>query len=76
MLEYEFKWAFGSISVNQASGGDGIPVLKCIFVYIIMKYVYIIYLTVKLGHLISSSLALGLRFTTLDLLLLWPSDLN
>ena len=41
-----------------------------------MKYVHIIYLTVKLGHLVSSSLALGLRFTTLYLLLLWPSDLN
>ena len=26
MLEYELKWALGSINVNKASGGDGIPV--------------------------------------------------
>ena len=25
-LEYEVKWALGSISTNKASGGDGIPV--------------------------------------------------
>ena len=25
-LEYEFKWALGSITTNIASGGDGIPV--------------------------------------------------
>ena len=25
-LECEVKWAFGSIAVNKASGGDGIPV--------------------------------------------------
>ena len=24
-LEYEVKWAFGSITMNKASGGDGIP---------------------------------------------------
>ena len=26
ILEYEFKWALGSITTNKASGGDGIPV--------------------------------------------------
>ena len=25
-LEYEVKWALGSITLNKASGGDGIPV--------------------------------------------------
>ena len=26
ILEYEVKWALGSITMNKASGGDGIPV--------------------------------------------------
>ena len=26
ILEYEIKWALGSIAMNKASGGDGIPV--------------------------------------------------
>ena len=26
ILEYEIKWAFGSITTYKASGGDGIPV--------------------------------------------------
>ena len=26
ILEYEVKWAIGSITMNKASGGDGIPV--------------------------------------------------
>ena len=26
VLEYEVKWALGSITTNKASGGDGIPV--------------------------------------------------
>ena len=26
MLEYEVKWTLGSITMNKASGGDGIPV--------------------------------------------------
>ena len=26
ILEYEVKWALGSITTNKASGGDGIPV--------------------------------------------------
>ena len=26
LLEYEVKWALGSITMNKASGGDGIPV--------------------------------------------------
>ena len=26
ILKYEVKWALGSISMNKASGGDGIPV--------------------------------------------------
>jgi len=25
ILECEVKWAFGSITMNKASGGDGIP---------------------------------------------------
>ena len=25
-LEYEVEWALGSITMNKASGGDGIPV--------------------------------------------------
>ena len=25
-LEYDVKWALGSISTNKSSGGDGIPV--------------------------------------------------
>ena len=26
ILEYEVKWALGSITMSKASGGDGIPV--------------------------------------------------
>ena len=26
LLEYDIKWALGSITMNKASGGDGIPV--------------------------------------------------
>ena len=26
ILEYEVKWAFGTITTNNASGDDGIPV--------------------------------------------------
>ena len=26
ILEWEFRWALGSIAMNKASGGDGIPV--------------------------------------------------
>ena len=26
ILEFEAKWALGSITMNKASGGDGIPV--------------------------------------------------
>ena len=26
ILEYEVKWVLGSITMNKASGGDGIPV--------------------------------------------------
>ena len=26
ILEYEVNWALGSITTNQASGGDGIPI--------------------------------------------------
>ena len=26
IMEYEVKWALGSITTNKASGGDGIPV--------------------------------------------------
>ena len=26
ILEHEVKWALGSIAMNKASGGDGIPV--------------------------------------------------
>ena len=26
VLEWEVKWALGSITTNKASGGDGIPV--------------------------------------------------
>ena len=26
ILEYEVKWALGSITTNKVSGGDGIPV--------------------------------------------------
>ena len=26
ILEWEIKWALGSITTNKASGGDGIPV--------------------------------------------------
>ena len=26
IMEYEVKWALGSITMNKASGGDGIPV--------------------------------------------------
>ena len=26
ILEYEVKWAFGSITMNKVSGGDGIPI--------------------------------------------------
>ena len=29
ILECEVKWAIGSITINKASGGDGIPVELC-----------------------------------------------
>ena len=29
ILEYEVKWALESITMNKASGGDGIPVELC-----------------------------------------------
>ena len=29
ILEYEVKWALGSITMNKVSGGDGIPVDLC-----------------------------------------------
>ena len=29
ILECEVKWVFGSITMNKASGGDGIPVELC-----------------------------------------------
>ena len=29
ILEYEVKWALGSITTNKASGGDGVPVELC-----------------------------------------------
>ena len=29
ILEYEVKWALGSITMNKASGGDGIPIELC-----------------------------------------------
>ena len=29
ILECEVKWALGSIKVNKASGGDGLPVELC-----------------------------------------------
>ena len=28
ILEYEVKWALGSITMNKASGGDGIPAIS------------------------------------------------
>ena len=37
ILEWEVKWPLGSISMNKASGGDGIPaevmLLKCLTQY-------------------------------------------
>ena len=41
ILKYEVKWALGSITMNKASGGDGIPVE----LFQILKYV-----TVKVLH--------------------------
>ena len=39
ILECEVKWALGSITMNKASGGDGISVeLFQIFLYIIVTY--------------------------------------
>ena len=29
ILECEIKWALGSITMNKASGGDGVPVELC-----------------------------------------------
>ena len=29
ILEFEVKWALGSITMNKARGGDGITVLAC-----------------------------------------------
>ena len=26
ILKYKFRWALGSITMNKASGGDGVPV--------------------------------------------------
>ena len=43
ILEYEVKWALGSISTNKASGGDGIPVeLFQILKDDVMKVVHLI----------------------------------
>ena len=38
ILECEVRWALGSITMNKASGGDGIPVeLFLLFIFLILK---------------------------------------
>ena len=44
ILEYEVKWALGSITMNKASGGDGVPAeLLQIFKYDAVKVLHSIY---------------------------------
>ena len=44
ILECEVKWALGSLTMNKASGGDGIPaVLFQILKYDAIKVLYLIY---------------------------------
>ena len=52
ILEHEVKWALGSITMNEASGGDGIPVE----LFQILKDD-----TVKYGNLENSAVATGLE---------------
>ena len=40
ILEYEVKWALGSISTNKASGGDGIPVELFQILYDVVKVLH------------------------------------
>ena len=41
ILEYEVKWALGSITMNKASGGDGVPAeLLQIFKYDAVKVLH------------------------------------
>ena len=44
ILECEVKWALGSITMNKASGGDGVPAeLLQIFKYDAVKVLHLIY---------------------------------
>ena len=38
ILEWEVKWALGSITTNKASGGDGIPTISNMETYITMGW--------------------------------------
>ena len=41
ILEYEVKWALGSVTLNKANGGDGIPVeLFQVLIDDILKMIY------------------------------------
>ena len=40
ILEYEVKWALGSITINKASGGDGIPAEQFQFLNDVVKVVH------------------------------------
>ena len=57
VLEYDFKWALGSITTNKASGGDGIPVE----LFQILKDDAVKVLNSMLANLENSAVATGLE---------------
>ena len=57
ILEYEVKWALGSITMNKASGGDGIP----IELFQILKDDAVKVLQSVFGNLENSAVATGLE---------------
>ena len=57
ILECEVKWALGSITLNKASGGDGIPVV----LFQILKDDAVKVLHYEPGNLENSAVATGLK---------------
>ena len=57
ILECEVKWALGSITLNKASGGDGIPVV----LFQILKDDAVKVLHYEIGNLENSAVTTGLK---------------
>ena len=57
ILECEVKWALGSITMNKATGGDGIPVV----LFQILKDDAVKVLQYEIGNLENSAVTTGLK---------------